>query len=335
MPAVRYYGACSAPRFPPELVDQTIDYLHEDKESLKACSLVSRQWLNTTRHHLFRSTVIVGTSRPGHGFAEFAQFLANRPNIAFFIQELRLQGEVNLSSGRPQSCKHEMQDILGRMPRLHKFDIFGVRFGGCDGECRGRRFIPKPVSLDQVTLVAGSDEDDFSDTLDFLRLFGEIEHFYVYELSWKTCDTPNLSAFGRRLQELGPPSELRIHSFAIGHAYNPCPSLLCQVVRFTKSLGTLTAIGAECAGWDHVQALGDLLQDLGPTLLHFHLDAALVLMDDEAVSGTPFHLLFGCKFSDGSILHQARRRVGKIFRCMHVPTSSPSHSCFFSTISLS
>ncbi|TCD64202.1 hypothetical protein EIP91_004436 [Steccherinum ochraceum] len=275
----KYSGASCSSLFPPELVDQTIDHLHGDKATLKACSLVSRQWLNSTRHHLFRSTVIVGDSR--HGFTGFLQFLATRPNIGLHIQELRLQGEVNLSSGRPQICKHEMDDLFTRMPKLQKLDLFGVRFGGCDGRCCGRPYCPKPRDFDQVTVVGGSDTDDFADTLDILRLFGDVLHFYVYEITWRTSDMPNLGVFGRRLQELGPPSQLQAHALAIGHSYTPCSSLFCEIMRFTKSVNTLTAIGAECAGWDHIEATGELMRDIGPSLLHFHLDVALTLMGDE------------------------------------------------------
>ncbi|THH23224.1 hypothetical protein EUX98_g7956 [Antrodiella citrinella] len=264
---LRYFGAYDLPVFPPELVDQTIDYLHDDKPNLKTCSLVSRLWLNSTRHHIFRSTVIVGDSRPGHGFAKFRAFLISHPNIGLHIHELRLQGEVNLSFWRPQ---------------LQRLDIFGVRFGGCDEECHGRAFNPDPVSLDQITLVAGSVEDDFADTLDFLRLFGHVQHLYVFELTWCTSDMPNLGAFGRRLHELGPPTQLQVHSLATGHAFNPTSSLLCETLRFTRTVDTLYCLGAECAGWDHIQAVGDLVRDVGPNLLHLHMDPALVLMNEES-----------------------------------------------------
>ncbi|KAJ6585429.1 hypothetical protein B0H19DRAFT_926951, partial [Mycena capillaripes] len=36
-----------------ELVDLTIDFLHDSRADLKRCSLVNRSWLPAARHHLF------------------------------------------------------------------------------------------------------------------------------------------------------------------------------------------------------------------------------------------------------------------------------------------
>ncbi|KAK0432409.1 uncharacterized protein EV420DRAFT_688299 [Desarmillaria tabescens] len=41
------------PRFPSELCDRIIDFLHHDHKALKSCSLVCRAWIPATRFHLF------------------------------------------------------------------------------------------------------------------------------------------------------------------------------------------------------------------------------------------------------------------------------------------
>ena len=64
--------------FPPELVDRTIDHLHDDKPSLRACTLVSRSWLNTSRHHLFRTLLVRPRGQDtlaGQEFTVFRSFL--------------------------------------------------------------------------------------------------------------------------------------------------------------------------------------------------------------------------------------------------------------------
>ncbi|KAI0954585.1 hypothetical protein AcW1_006430 [Taiwanofungus camphoratus] len=40
---------------PPELCDQILDHLWDDRAALEACSLTCRAWLATTRIHLFHS----------------------------------------------------------------------------------------------------------------------------------------------------------------------------------------------------------------------------------------------------------------------------------------
>ncbi|EGO03891.1 hypothetical protein SERLA73DRAFT_84078 [Serpula lacrymans var. lacrymans S7.3] len=42
-------------KIPPEITDHIIDHLHEDVHSLTTCSLVCKEWLPASRHHLFSS----------------------------------------------------------------------------------------------------------------------------------------------------------------------------------------------------------------------------------------------------------------------------------------
>ncbi|KAK0216184.1 hypothetical protein IW262DRAFT_1398526 [Armillaria fumosa] len=48
------YQQIKGPRFPPELFDRFIGFLHRDKEVLKVCSLVCRAWIPVSRFHLFK-----------------------------------------------------------------------------------------------------------------------------------------------------------------------------------------------------------------------------------------------------------------------------------------
>jgi hypothetical protein len=43
----------SNPDLPPEILDGTIDLLHDEPETLKRCCLVSKSWIPRTRKHLF------------------------------------------------------------------------------------------------------------------------------------------------------------------------------------------------------------------------------------------------------------------------------------------
>ncbi|KAJ7333445.1 hypothetical protein DFH08DRAFT_881250 [Mycena albidolilacea] len=52
---------------PPELTDRTIDFLWDRQPDLRACSLVCRQWLPSSRRHLFESTTV----RPDARFLPF------------------------------------------------------------------------------------------------------------------------------------------------------------------------------------------------------------------------------------------------------------------------
>ncbi|KAF9477304.1 hypothetical protein BDN70DRAFT_810945 [Pholiota conissans] len=43
---------------PPELIENILDFVHDDPESLYAASLVCRAWVSTPRYHMFHRTII-------------------------------------------------------------------------------------------------------------------------------------------------------------------------------------------------------------------------------------------------------------------------------------
>ena len=45
--------AMSNPHLPPEILDHTVDLLHDDQDALKQCCLVSKSWIPRAREHLF------------------------------------------------------------------------------------------------------------------------------------------------------------------------------------------------------------------------------------------------------------------------------------------
>lgn len=76
-----------------DVVNQIIDFLDEDKESLSVTSIVSRGWVHVSRCHLFRRISII---RPRGSFPfDFLTFLQANPHIAIHINQLRLQGDID------------------------------------------------------------------------------------------------------------------------------------------------------------------------------------------------------------------------------------------------
>jgi hypothetical protein len=56
------------PRLPNEIQDHILDFLHNSKPTLKACALVCRAWVPTSRYHLFSK--IQMPEREANAFAE-------------------------------------------------------------------------------------------------------------------------------------------------------------------------------------------------------------------------------------------------------------------------
>ncbi|KIY62879.1 hypothetical protein CYLTODRAFT_360842, partial [Cylindrobasidium torrendii FP15055 ss-10] len=53
----RHYTSTGA-RLPPEICDIIIDFLHDDKPTLAACSVVAPSWTSAARYHLWRAVTV-------------------------------------------------------------------------------------------------------------------------------------------------------------------------------------------------------------------------------------------------------------------------------------
>lgn len=92
------------PDFPQEIHDEILHCCLLDHGDLKACSLVCRAWLPTTRSRLFRTVKILS----GHDLREFLAVMrraaTRRSNIAHYMQEIVLSNfKLNLDN-RPRDA---------------------------------------------------------------------------------------------------------------------------------------------------------------------------------------------------------------------------------------
>ncbi|KAJ6559994.1 hypothetical protein B0H19DRAFT_1260660 [Mycena capillaripes] len=108
-----------------ELVDTIVDFLHDDRGSLLSSSLVARNWVPATRHHVFERITInhFFTGRAGRGFRDTAHpFLAicRSPycTITSGIQSVLLNIEVpsHAESDSSLALLEELVEALARTP---------------------------------------------------------------------------------------------------------------------------------------------------------------------------------------------------------------------------
>ena len=76
-------------RLPAEVTDNILDYLHDDRPTLRTCCLVSRSWLPSCRYHLFSEVVVRSAEHP-LSLANFLEFVPTSPDIASYIRTLRV-----------------------------------------------------------------------------------------------------------------------------------------------------------------------------------------------------------------------------------------------------
>lgn len=77
---------------PPELHDQTIDHLCDDKSALRSCALVCRSWLPRSRLHLFQSVRLTGVWKEAE---EFSAHLTTHPTLGRYVRRLEVRGHVH------------------------------------------------------------------------------------------------------------------------------------------------------------------------------------------------------------------------------------------------
>src|SRR5271156_4226647 len=85
---------------PPELIEYTIDYLHDSPSALRACARVCRDWVAPSRFHLFYRREITPT-RTSLRTCKLLEFLQGSPHIACYIREFHFSVEYSYMSKMP------------------------------------------------------------------------------------------------------------------------------------------------------------------------------------------------------------------------------------------
>ncbi|KAJ7164186.1 hypothetical protein C8R46DRAFT_309303 [Mycena filopes] len=92
--------------FPPELVDRFLDNLHDDRNTLATCALVSRTWTPASRYHLFSHIVL------SESWRDFLQLLAS-PFATFTPHSVR---GIAVKTHSPMAPL--LNDMVPKLPQL-------------------------------------------------------------------------------------------------------------------------------------------------------------------------------------------------------------------------
>lgn len=151
-----------------------IDYLHDDKKTLRSCSLVSRTWRYRSQYHLF-SSMTVGPPQRADPIPDFITTLRESANFAVRIRDLTLKGEW----GRELSVSARwLSAILEQLPKLNTLRLAGVSLTGLD-----RLYTPSNrFTLEHLQFVEtgeNSEDQTIANTLEVLGLFDRIGRITV------------------------------------------------------------------------------------------------------------------------------------------------------------
>ncbi|KAL4250302.1 hypothetical protein ABKN59_003150 [Abortiporus biennis] len=274
----------TVPSLPQNIIDRIIDFLHDDRYSLKSCSLVSRSWLDTSRYHLYGVMTITAGKRD---------------------KSCKKRRKRNKHNKRPILCSHLLAQYLSKFPSLrsvqleecrfvHKFDgpilawiksILPVkkstsrpRRGSCSYEQQPTPVDKFPISIEKLSIgCVGSSKDPLSpDFNEILSLFSTVTHLGVYAVEKFTpTQTPATSPTSPNQQEpqhlLPPPIESSSsattstshRSFFQEHALE-CQSSSMRFSPITPdgAFQTLQDLFVTCSTLNEYNALGMMLAEV-------------------------------------------------------------------------
>lgn len=108
-------------KFPPELFDNIIDFLHDDITTLRVCSLVSREWVASSRLHIFRNVNLHHRTRKGTSFTDchrLYEVISTSPGLASFVKHVEAHGGLPIGVF-PEPCLPSLLRVLTSLRTLH------------------------------------------------------------------------------------------------------------------------------------------------------------------------------------------------------------------------
>lgn len=108
-------------RFPLELFDIIIDFLHDDIITLRACSLVSREWVASSRLHLLRSVNLHHRTRKGTSITDchrLYDLISTSPELSSFVKHLQAHGGLPIGVF-PEPCLPSILTVLTSLRTLY------------------------------------------------------------------------------------------------------------------------------------------------------------------------------------------------------------------------
>ncbi|TCD64220.1 hypothetical protein EIP91_004355 [Steccherinum ochraceum] len=278
---------------PQELVDMVLDHLHEDKRTLKACTLVSPSWLDTSRHHLFYD-LTVPVSEDTKSFDAFTDFLINTPLIATYIRDLRLRhGSTSLEpfaffTAVPKSQTRIGPDhlacILANLPRLQALLLDSVCIGGSELHGRYQHYptTTRSFRLDSLALTnVRIEQSDYvgKHLSDLFMLFSRVQELKLRNLS--TSFFPFFPDPFRPFRVDGislQPHRLHVDSLSLDLSITTREFV--DIIHRSVDSQKLTSLSATCTQVDELPLVGQIIHDAASTLTHFEFNLRDSIIDD-------------------------------------------------------
>ncbi|CDO70005.1 hypothetical protein BN946_scf184354.g7 [Trametes cinnabarina] len=261
---------------PPELCDYTIDYLWDDIESLRACSLACRAWLPSSRFHLFRNVRL----RHADDVERFRALLSSAPGIVHCVRKLSFSADYNGATpeGSPREDDAWVNGVAELLPMLSHVTALGiarVRWHALSDETRAA-FAGLFKGVRQLFLFEVS-FDASRDVIAFLSGFPALEELYFQAVSWKH-DSPSPFEDPNTLHEYADAGSMHLSYLFLDPKSSP--TLVTEWILKHPESQQLRSIQLCWRELQNTQAVGDLLQASGASLESLHVEFPAGISED-------------------------------------------------------
>ncbi|KAJ6476725.1 hypothetical protein C8R47DRAFT_1289984 [Mycena vitilis] len=273
-----------SPWMPPELTDCIIDCLSDSQPDLRACSLVCRQWLPSSIHHLFESVTV----QPTLGFLTMLQ--APSDPVRHHTQTL----DFRIWPPRMDAITSQILEHLSHASRLRTI-IFGPS-------------PPSPLNFQALCQVSAlslqhSCFTSCTDFACFLSSFPALRELELKAVTWADARENGIPQIKLELESLTIQG-LRGKSAIL--PWFSCPDLAPRTRTLCLSLPTKVDSAALSALSKYLRHLAGHLQylqlDLYPSL---HLDQTIALLELETLTSLRRLRISRGLYSDVPSLHSA------------------------------
>ncbi|KAF8583605.1 hypothetical protein K439DRAFT_1617400 [Ramaria rubella] len=160
---------------PPELTDQIIDHLHDDRLALRTCNLTCKAWTSSAKFHLFHDVKLDATSADA-----LTCLLVTNPIVGIYVRCLDIQGGFS-SYGKPQYVNGVIPFIASRFIRLDTLRIENLR----TVYPMVQESILEHFTTIRTLLLCGVTFFSFYRLTALLRALPRLEHLHLESIWWK------------------------------------------------------------------------------------------------------------------------------------------------------
>ncbi|KAI0636453.1 hypothetical protein C8Q77DRAFT_1092801 [Trametes polyzona] len=251
-------------RLPQELVDQAIDHLWNDRETLSACSLVCHAWLPSARTHLFRDQRLTGAK----ACTRFEALLESVPDVARYVRKLTINEPM--SATYAQNWISRVPALVAQLHRLTTLELVGLHYVSL------RNSAPETLAaLSRLTALVFADVyfDSFADVHILLSAARNIRDLCFYRVSWAN---PSCASYKKSLPVTAPPPLRRL----VIDSWASSEMLRKWLIPSAEHLGVRTLM----VRWrerESIDALNGLLRACGTALESLYLELPTSIDDVE------------------------------------------------------